>query len=204
MSGVVGGVSSRPLSTGQAQLLNPDILSASTAIQQAGGGAFARLINALQLLDQSGNVIALASNLATLTTDITTMQAQIATLQTQMTGVRAWINDTLVETATGFTWLDGRQVYKKCVTYTVPNVTNTVVSTPHGIAALAYFVNAEAILQQQSANFFPLTWVNVSANPPTDGTSFYMDTTNIYVALGPQVRSNYLIAFTFWYTATNR
>ena len=57
MPGVVGGVSSRPLASGQAQLLNPDILSASTAIQQAGGGAFARLINALQLLDQSGNVI---------------------------------------------------------------------------------------------------------------------------------------------------
>lgn len=96
--GVVGGVSSRPLANGQAQLQYPDLLSASTAIIQAGGGGFARLKDALQLLDQSGNVLSIANSVtvlqgqvATLQGEVATIQGQIATLQGQVTTINGEI-----------------------------------------------------------------------------------------------------------------
>ena len=209
--GVPGGVSARPLANGQAPLSNPDLLSANTTIIQSGGGAFARLINALQLLDQSSQVIELATNLATLQADITTLQGQVtalqtqvATLQTQTTNATNWINDTTAEISTGFTWLDGRTLYKRCNTFTMTNVTNGVATFAHNITQLAYIAEAQAVMQTQNGNYFPQSWVNPAANPPTDGTGFYLDTTNMYVANDGQIRTNYLIVLRLWYTALNR
>lgn len=84
MPGVVGGVSARALEPGQAPLQYPDLLSAATTLVQSGGGAYARLINALQSLDQGANILQLLNSLVAQGGDITTLQGQVATLQGQV------------------------------------------------------------------------------------------------------------------------
>ena len=213
---VAGGVSARPLANGQAPLSNPDLLSANTAIIQSGGGAFARLINALQLLDQSGQVIELATNLATLQADITTLQGQVATLQGQVTTLQqqatvfqqfqASFNYLQLEVSTGMIFLDQRVIYRRSFVISgATNVANSMVTYPHTIPAINYIVNCEAVAEINSGPAFPVTYLNTSVNPiPPDGISISVDTTNIYVYNGNIVRSNYLTLVTLWYTATNR
>ena len=91
MPGVVGGVSPRTLAQGQAPVLNPDLLSASTTLQQSGGGGFARLVDALQSLDQSANIVALLGSITTQAGEIATLQGQVATLQSQVTSINGQI-----------------------------------------------------------------------------------------------------------------
>ena len=91
MVGVIGGVSPRALAQGQAPVLNPDLLSASTTLQQSGGGGFARLVDALQSLDQSANVVALLNSITTQASEITTLQGQVSTLQSQVTSITGQI-----------------------------------------------------------------------------------------------------------------
>ena len=91
MSGVVGGVSPRTLANGQAPVLNPDLLSASTTLQQSGGGGFARLVDALQSLDQSANVVALLGSITTQAGEIATLQGQVTTIQGQITSINGQI-----------------------------------------------------------------------------------------------------------------
>ena len=84
MRGVAGGVSPRPLEGGQAALVNPDIISASTTLQQAGSGGYQRLVNALQSLDQGGNISTLAATQAAQQTSINNLNSVVATMQTQI------------------------------------------------------------------------------------------------------------------------
>jgi peptidoglycan hydrolase CwlO-like protein len=89
---VAGGVSPRTLAAGQAPVVNTDLLSAATTLQQSGGGAFTKLIDALQSLDQALNIVSLqtaasgqAADIATLQGQVTTLQGQVTTLQGQVT-----------------------------------------------------------------------------------------------------------------------
>jgi chromosome segregation ATPase len=90
VQGVVGGVSPRKQANGQAPVVDPNLLSASTTLQQAGSG-YQRLVDALQSLDQAQNIVALlnsiqsqAAEIAALTTRVTNAEGVIATLQTQV------------------------------------------------------------------------------------------------------------------------
>jgi len=89
--GVIGGVSPRTLANGQAPVLNPDLLSAATTLQQSGGGGYQRLVDALQSLDQAQNIVALLGGITTLTGDVTTLQGQVSTLQSQVTSINGQI-----------------------------------------------------------------------------------------------------------------
>jgi prefoldin subunit 5 len=89
--GVAGGVSPRSLANGQAPVVNPELLSASTALQQSGGGGYARLKDALQALDQGQNVATLASQTESNTSDIATIQGQITSINAQITSINGQI-----------------------------------------------------------------------------------------------------------------
>ena len=209
MPGVVGGVSPRPSGQGQAPLQYPDLLSASTTIVQSGGGGFARLINALQLLDQSGNLVSIASQLATLQADITTIQGQITTLQQQaqlFTAFQASFNYLQTEVSTGMIFLDQRTIYRRSFVISgATNVANSMVTYPHTIPAINYIVECQAVAEINSGPAFPITYLNTSLNPiPPDGISISVDPTNIYIYNGNIIRTNYLCLVTLWYTPTNR
>jgi hypothetical protein len=91
MPSVVGGVSPRSLAAGQAPVVNPDLLSSATTLQQSGGGGFTKLVDALQSLDQALNIATLQAAAAGQTADIATLQAQVATLQSQVTSINGQI-----------------------------------------------------------------------------------------------------------------
>ena len=91
MQGVAGGVSPRSLEAGQAPVVDRNLLSASTALQQSGGGAYQKLVDALQSLNQVENILSLSGNIAGITTEITTLQGQVATLQSQVTSINGQI-----------------------------------------------------------------------------------------------------------------
>ena len=85
---VAGGVSPRKLAAGQVPNQVDDILSSSTTLLQSGGGAYTRMVDALQSLDQTENIVFLAGNNANLQQQITTLQGDVTTLQSQMTAVQ--------------------------------------------------------------------------------------------------------------------
>jgi len=59
------------------------LLPANTTLLQPGARYF-RLVDALQVLDSTNNVVALQSQLTALQTIVNTQQSQIATLQSQV------------------------------------------------------------------------------------------------------------------------
>lgn len=92
MQGVAGGVSAAPgLEAGQARVTNPDLLSASTTLQQAGGGGYARLVDALQSLDQAQNVLALVAQSAQDAADIAVLKGQVTTINGQIAAINGQI-----------------------------------------------------------------------------------------------------------------
>ena len=223
MPGVVGGVSPQPLAAGQAQQKYNDLLSASTTLLQSGGGGFARLINALQSLDQSANIFTLAIQAANFQTEIATLQGQVATLQGQvatlqgqvstlqaqvqtLTQFQASFNYLQAEVSTGTIFLDQRTIYRRSI------VINNAVTTPnnnfifpHGILNISYIVNIQAMASQPASPQYPLTFLNM-ATAPTFGTglSIWADPTNIVVSVGTTGLTGYQVIATLFYTATDR
>jgi chaperonin cofactor prefoldin len=88
--GVAGGVSPRATANGQALVVNQDLLSASTTLQQSGSG-YQRLVDALQSLDQGANIIALLNSITAQAAEIQTLQGQVSTLQAQVTSINGQI-----------------------------------------------------------------------------------------------------------------
>lgn len=223
MQGVVGGVNARTLTAGGVPNPNPDLLSASTTLLQSGGGAYVRLVNALQGLDQSANIITLAnqavnfgSDIATLQGQVATLQGQVATLQGQVSTLQAQVqtlqqfqasfNYLQAEVSTGTIFLDQRTIYRRSI------VINNAVTTPnnnfifpHGILNISYIVNIQAMASQPASPQYPLTFLNM-ATAPTFGTglSIWADPTNIVVSVGTTGLTGYQVIATLFYTATDR
>jgi hypothetical protein len=82
--GVAGGVRPRAKANGQQPVVDPDLLSASTTLQQSGGGGYARLIDALQSLDQIQNILTLAQQAANVASEIATLQSQVTSINGQI------------------------------------------------------------------------------------------------------------------------
>ena len=221
--GVVGGVNARTLAAGGVPNPNPDLLSASTTLLQSGGGAYARLVNALQGLDQSANIITLAnqavnfgSDIATLQGQVATLQGQVATLQGQVTALQGQVtaltafqasfNYLQAEVSTGTIFLDQRTIYRRSfVINGALNTALTVFTYPHGVAAINYIVNIQAMAGAATALQYPLTFLNVATAPSvTAGVSIWADATNIYISVGNTTFAGIQVLATMWYTATNR
>ena len=223
MQGVVGGVSPRQLANGNTPSQYPDQITANTTFLQTGAGGFARVSTALMALNQSQNVFTLSSAVGTLEADITALQGQVATLQgqvatlqgqvttlqgqvTALTAFQASFNYLQAEVSTGTIFLDQRTIYKRSfVINGALNTALTVFSFPHGIAAINYIVNIQAMAGAATALQYPLTFLNVATAPSvTAGVSIWADATNIYISVGNTTFAGIQVLATMWYTATNR
>lgn len=100
MLGVVGGVSPRTLDQGQSPSQYRDLLSASTTLLQSGGGGFARLINALQALDQTFNLSSLENAITELQQQVAGIAAQIGTINGQISTLQGQVDTNTSNIAT--------------------------------------------------------------------------------------------------------
>ena len=82
---------------------------------------------------------------------------------------------------TGFTWVDGRKIYKKTINIgTLPN--NETISVPHGISNLARIIKIEGnALRPGDGGMFPLPYVS-----GTEGLSIYVSAgyTELFIGTG--------------------
>lgn len=214
--GVVGGVSPRTLANGRVPSQYPDQLSANTTFLQTGAGGYARVSTALMALNQGQNVVTLSNAVGTLEADVTVLQGQVATLQGQVATLQAQVaaqqvtinsfNYNQIEVSTGTLFLDQRTIYKR--SFVINNALATAVTNfvyPHGIAAINYIVNVQAMAAQAAGSQYPITFLNMATAPSlSTGVSIWADTTNIIISVGTTTFAGYQVLATLWYTATNR
>lgn len=181
---------------------NQRLLPANTTLLQPGSRFF-RLsdsLNAQQAVNTQTQSFASSLNnvIETLRSEVATLQAQVAALQ----AITNALNYSTVEIATGTYFLDGRQIYRRSYT-TTSNQTNTVVALAHGLGAFNYLVDAQGLLSQAGSGGYKLTFISLPQNPPTDALdygSFWVDASNINIAIGNINRSSYVYIVTLWYT----
>ena len=105
------------------------------------------------------------------------------------------------EVDTGFTWLDGRKIYKKTVNFTsLPN--SVAAFYPHGITNFLQLVRLEGVAYRASDGIF--FWLPSPHNPRTvTGTAInvVVDKDTIDIAAGTD-RSDLTAHITLWYTKT--
>lgn len=220
---VAGGVSPRQLANGNTPNQYPDQITANTTFLQTGAGGFARVSTALMALNQSQNVFTLSTAVGTLEADITALQAQVATLQGQVTTLQGQVstlqgqvaaqqlmlnafNYNQAEVSTGTIFLDQRTIYKR--SFVINGALNTALTTftyPHGVAAINYIVNVQAMAAQAGGQQLPITFLNLATAPNISiGVSCWCDVTNIYISVANTTFPGYQVLATLWYTATNR
>lgn len=101
------------------------------------------------------------------------------------------------EVSTGFTWTDGKTIYKKTVSIgALPNTTTK--STAHGITNLSYVILVQG-MASTSTNFFPLPYLSTSSL--TFGIGVSVQGSNIVTETGAD-RSGYTGYVTLFYTKT--
>ena len=101
------------------------------------------------------------------------------------------------EQNTGFTWIDGKEIYKKTVDFGPgPNGTNKIVY--HNIANIDKIVRFEGFGVSLSGNYTPIPY---SAASPSSLMDIAANTTNIHMSSGDN-RSNWSFYITLYYTKT--
>ena len=102
------------------------------------------------------------------------------------------------EVDTGFTWVDGKHIYKKTINFgALPNATTKTVV--HGVSNFGYLVKLEA------ASYNGDRWMPISAaSPLTVGASVVItvDSTSIFISTGTD-RRNDSAYVTLYYTKTS-
>jgi len=110
-------------------------------------------------------------------------------------------NYTTSEVNTGFTWVGGKAIYKKTISFgALPN--NTTKNVSHGISNLLYVINVEAFVHRTSDN---VRRILPHVSPSTIANQFAisdMSNTQISVATGADVSSYDICFFTLYYTKT--
>jgi hypothetical protein len=99
------------------------------------------------------------------------------------------------EVDTGFTWVDGKTIYKKSINFgTLPNATTK--SVAHSIGSIDNVVKMVAIAKDASSNFLPLPFGH-----PTDASniSFSLEGANLVINAGSN-RTAFSAYATVWYT----
>ena len=172
------------------------LLSSNVNLLQPGSQAY-RLSDALT--NQSAS---LQTSNAITATQISQLQAQVRVLQQFM----ASFNYLQAEVSTGTIFLDQRTIYKR--SFVINGATNTALSNftyPHGIPAINYIVNFQAMAGPAGGQQLPITFVNLATAPNISiGLSGWADATNIYISVGSTTFPNYQVLATLWYTATDR
>lgn len=108
-------------------------------------------------------------------------------------------NYSLAEKDTGFTWVDGRTIYKKTInTGALPNSTNKNIA--HGISGLSNIISMDGFAYSSTTNVtFPLPTVNTG---PTFAVGLQADKTNIRLQTGVDYSSYNSSYVTLSYTKT--
>ena len=104
------------------------------------------------------------------------------------------------EQDTGFTWVDGKHIYKKTVNFgALPDSTNKTVA--HGISNLSRVIKIEGTsYRPDQSKFTPLPSPGVSDS--TYSTNLQMDATGVTIFTGFD-RSNETAYVTIYYTKSN-
>lgn len=198
------------------------LIPSSTTVLQPGSRYF-RLVDAFAQLDSQqaiavlqqqvgtleGDITALQSSIATLQSQMSTVQGQITTLQGQVQALQLFMNSfnyNQIEVSTSTIFLDQRTIYRR--SFVINGALNTAVNVftyPHGVPAISYIVNIQAMAGAATAMQYPITFLNMATAPSlSTGISCWADATNIYIANGTTAFSGIQVLATMWYTATNR
>lgn len=128
--------------------------------------------------------------------------AQVASSNVDFTPVFdmfALSNYSTTEQDTGYTWIDGREIYKKTIDLgNLPSSTATV-NIPHNVANLSKVIRLEAVAINSSNSTLPIPYIGTS-----DFSSvirFTANQSNIVIQCGND-RSSYHGYATIWYTKT--
>lgn len=189
---------------------NSRLLPANTTLLQPGSRNF-RLNDALntQTATTTTQIAVLQSTVGTLASQVATLNSQVATLQAQVAAQQTVINSmnyNQVEVSTGTLFLDQRTIYKRSlVINNALNTALTVFTFAHGITAINYIVNVQAMAAQAGGQQLPITFLNLATAPNiVIGVSIWADTTNLYISVANTTFPNYQVLATLWYTATDR
>ena len=103
------------------------------------------------------------------------------------------------EVDTGFTWIDGKHIYKKTISFgTLPN--STTKSVAHGISNLDMIVDSSFVAKSSS---YYITIPAPSTSSLSNNVVWYISGTNINCSTGSN-QSSYTESYvTLWYTKTN-
>lgn len=106
-------------------------------------------------------------------------------------------NYSTTEVNTGYTWIDGKKIYKKTIFFgALPNSTSK--SVAHGITGLSYIVNWHGMTTRTGDNIFrPLPLVSPAS--ATTQAIVEFDGTYVYIYAGND-RSAYAAYITLYYT----
>jgi hypothetical protein len=101
------------------------------------------------------------------------------------------------EVNTGFTWVYGKDIWKKTINFgTLPNSTTKTVA--HG-ASLDTLINYECVSVAVSGSRLPLPFVNTNLATTTSYIAMFFDDTNITIVTGND-RSSLSTYVTLYYT----
>ena len=104
------------------------------------------------------------------------------------------------EVNTGFTWIDGKPIYKKTVNFgALPNATSKTVA--HGISSLNWVINVESVGKRSDGVFCPTPLVPPGGSALDRYGFFELDATNIVFYTGYNYSSTSAYV-TIWYTKT--
>jgi len=118
-------------------------------------------------------------------------------------------NYSLAETDTGYTWIDGKKIYKRTVNFgALPNGTNKTV--PLNIGNLDTYIKLEAVAINQSTGAVHMingAYGSASANPDVNTVyenCFVRKTTTQEIVISTNSdRTDFNVYVTVWYTKTN-
>lgn len=100
------------------------------------------------------------------------------------------------EVDTGFTWVDGKTIYKKTVNFgALPN--NTSKNVAHGITDISYVIDVHGIAANNTPNFLPISYRSATA-----GIWFTITTNNITINTSTDLTAYTTTYATLYYTKT--
>lgn len=104
------------------------------------------------------------------------------------------------EQDTGFTWIDGKTIYKKTINFgTLPNSTSK--SVAHGISNLGILIKFEGVASNSSGRRLPLP---ILYEPSSAAFNTQLDCTNTSITIvTARNQSEYSAYVTLYYTKSN-
>jgi len=107
-------------------------------------------------------------------------------------------NYSTTEKDTGFTWIDGRHIYKKTVYFGAgPNAGEKTVA--HGISNLDNIIKFEGFGKRSGPNYFPIQFTNTTA-----ANQIYMFADNTNITLGSGINRSTIDCYvTLYYIKTS-